>query len=421
MKKIALLFFLLPVIAVAQIPDHVYAINIRTAKLFKRGDVYSYPILTLGGNDQLELHFDDMDADVKNYYFTYQLCNADWTPSDLQSFDYIKGFQTTRITTYRNSSIAYTPYTHYEATFPDRNSSPTRSGNYLLKVFLNNDTSALLFTKRFLVVSNRVAVAAQILQPFNAQLFRTDQRIQVGVNTANARINTLSPQDLKVVVLQNNNWLTSSLVDRPTIYRGNYFEYSDDNLSFPAGREWRWIDLRSFRLRSDRMQKIVDTTEKTEIWVTPDNERRGQVYVYYRDINGVYTIENSDGNNPFWQSDYAFVHFTYVPPGNQPYAGKNIYIFGELTNYSLNNSSEMIFNSEKGVYEGTLFLKQGYYNYSYVTVDAGKGVRNRFSFAGTEGSFNSTENVYTVLVYYRGFGMRADELIGYAEVNSLLR
>jgi hypothetical protein len=405
----------------AQIPDHVYAINIRSVKLFKRGDVYSYPILSLNGADQLNLHFDDMDADVKNYYFSFQLCNADWSPSDLQSFDYIKGFQSTRITTYRYSSIAYTPYTHYEATFPDRNSAPTRAGNYLLKVFLNNDTSALLFTKRFLVVNNRVSVAAQIQQPFNSQLFRSDQRIQVGVNTANARINTLSPQDLKVVVLQNNNWLTSALVDRPTIYRGNYYEYSDDILSFPAGREWRWIDLRSFRLRSDRMQRIVDTSQRTDIWVNPDAERKGQVYVYYRDINGIYTIENSDGNNPFWQSDYAFVHFTYMPPGNQAYSGRDVYIFGELTNYTTNNASRMTFNSEKGVYEGTLFLKQGYYNYSYVTVDAGAGPRNRFSFANTEGSFNSTENNYTVLIYYRAFGMRADELIGMAEVNSMIR
>ena len=77
-------------------------------------------------------------------------------------YDYIRGFQTTRITTYRYSSMAFTRYTHYQATIPDRSCVPTRSGNYLLKVFLNNDTSALLFTKRFLVVDNRVAVAAQV-------------------------------------------------------------------------------------------------------------------------------------------------------------------------------------------------------------------------------------------------------------------
>jgi hypothetical protein len=375
--------------------------------------------VTLNGGDLLELHFDDLDADVKNCYYTYLLCNADWIPSSLQAFDYIRGFQTARITNYRYSSMAFTKYTHYQATIPDRSCVPTRSGNYLLKVFLNNDTSELLFTKRFLVVDNRVAVAAQILQPFNVQLSRTDQRVQVGLNTANAQINTLSPQDLKVVVLQNNAWPTAVMLNRPNIYRGNYYEFNDDASTFPAGKEWRWVDLRSLRLMSDRMQKIVDTAKKVEVYVKPDVERRGQIYVYYRDLDGIYTIENSDGDNPYWQSDYAHVHFTYVPPNNQAYPGKDIYLFGELTNYTADNTSRMVFNPEKGVYEGTLFLKQGYYNYMYVSTDPREKTTNRFSFASTEGNFDITENNYTVLVYYKSFGGRADELVGYAQVNSV--
>jgi hypothetical protein len=109
-----------------------------------------------------------------------------------------------------------------------------------------------------------------------------------------------------------------------------------------------------------------------------------------------------------------------VPPARQPYPGKDVYLFGELTNYSLDDASRMVFNQEKGVYEGTLFLKQGYYNYSYVSVDAKEKAPNRFSFASTEGDFNTTENNYTVLIYYRAFGARADELIGYAQLNSII-
>lgn len=421
MKNILTLVLLLPVIITrAQLPDHIYQPNISTVKLFKSGDIYSYPIMKLNAGDQLELHFDDIDADVKNCYYTYQLCNADWTPSNLQSFDYIRGFQSTRITTYRNSSISNTRYTHYQATIPDRSSVPTKSGNYLLKVFLNNDTSQLLFTKRFLVVDSRVSVATQMLQPFNVQLSRTDQRVQVAVSTINSQINTLSPQDLKVVVLQNNIWPTAVIVNRPNIYRGNYYEYNDDATTFPAGREWRWVDLRSMRLMGDRVQKIVDSAKRTLVYVKPEGERKGQIYVYYRDLNGMYTIENSDGNNPYWQSDYGYVHFTYVPPGNQAYAGQDLYIFGELTNYATDDASRMVFNPEKGVYEGKLFLKQGYYNYSYVSVNSKEKTPNRFSFASTEGNFNTTENNYTILIYYRAFGARADELIGYAQLNSLI-
>src|SRR5687768_9192982 len=98
----------------SQLPDHIYRENIHSVKLNKYGDMYSYPVLMLNSGEQLELHFDDMDADVKNYYYTYQLCNADWTPANIQSFDYIRGFQTNRISNYRYSSISFVRYTHYQ-------------------------------------------------------------------------------------------------------------------------------------------------------------------------------------------------------------------------------------------------------------------------------------------------------------------
>ncbi|NCT76147.1 MAG: DUF5103 domain-containing protein [Chitinophagaceae bacterium] len=403
----------------AQQPDQVYKDNIRSVRLYKAGDIYSYPILTLNSNEQLELHFDDMDADIKNYYFSFQLCNADWTVSNLLPFDYVRGFQSTRITNYRNSSISINRYTHYQASFPDRNGTPTRSGNYLLKVFRNNDTSDLYFTRRFLVIENKVSVGAQVRQPFDSRLFQSDQRVHVILNTANARINILSPQDIKLVVLQNYSWQNAARVDKPTIFRGNYFEYNDDATTFQAGREWRWIDLRSLRLMSDRMARMADSARQVHVYVKPDAERRSQVYIYYRDLNGLYTIENTDGNNPYWQSDYAWTHFTFVPPNNQAYPGKDIYLYGDLTNYRPDENSKMTFNADKGVYEKAMFLKQGYYNYSYVTQDYRADPNNRFSFSNTEGNFNATENAYMVLIYYRPFGARADELIGYAQVNSL--
>lgn len=404
----------------AQVPDHTYYSNIHTVKLHKYGDVYSYPVLVLNSNDQLELHFDDFDADIKNYYYSFQLCNADWTPANVQSYDYIRGFQSNRITTYRNSSIVQTRYTHYQAVFPERGITITKAGNYLLKVYLNDDKSKLVLTKRFLVVNPKVSVAAQITQPFNANYFRTHQRVQVAVNTANAQINTFSPQDIKVVVVQNNNWNNADVIDRPTIFRGNYFEYSDEEkMTFQAGKEWRWIDLRSLRLMSERMDKLYDsdTSSRVDVYVKPDGERAGQIYVFNRDINGIYTVENRDNSNPYWQSDYAWVHFTFIPPGNRAFEGRNVYVFGELTNYEQNEDSKMQFNEEKGIYEKALYLKQGYYNYSYVTRTNNKSDVQP-SLENTEGNYWGTENGYMVMVYFRPFGARADELIGFARINS---
>ncbi len=423
MKKLLIIsIVLLSFSASAQIPDHIYHANIRSVKLHRMGDIYGYPVINQGGGELLELHFDDLDADLKNYYYSFQLCNADWTPANLQSYDYIRGFQSNRISTYRNSSLAQTRYMHYQVNLPENSMVPTRSGNYLLKVFLNDDTSQLVFTRRFMVVNTKTTVAAQVLQPYNFHFSRTHQRIQVSVSTAGNQITTFSPQDLKVVIVQNFAWPSAMLNDRPSIFRGNYYEYSDEeNTTFPAGKEWRWIDLRSLRLMSDRMRKIADSNKRTQVYVKPDGERAGQIYVYYSDIDGMYTIENQDGYNPNWQSDYADVHFTYVPPGNRAYEGKSVYLYGELTSYTPDLNSRMDFNDEKGVYEKTLFLKQGYYNYSYITVSDKKKDAEPISFENTEGNYWGTQNHYMVMVYFRPFGARADELIGFAKLSSLFQ
>jgi len=394
----------------------VAATNIRTVKLYQRGDQTSFPMIPLGNTDGLELHFDDFDASVKNYYYSFQLCNADWSPSLLNTFEYTKGFQSVRITNYRASSLTSSRYIHYQASVPDKASYPSKSGNYLLKVFIGNNVANPVFTKRFVVAESKAAVGTQLLQPYNSLFFRTHQKLQIGVTTDN-RIQLFSPQDLKVVVLQNHSWQTSLYLDRPTLNRGNYYEYSDEAATtMPAGKEWRWIDLRSYRLMSDRMQSINTRGDTTQVYVKPDASRNGVAYVYYRDVNGSYTTEALENINPFWQGEYGLVHFSYVPPGGVPVAGTDVHLYGEFTNYGVGGQGLMTYNDERKAYEKTMYLKQGYYNYSYVTTNPDKRLQPDFS--ATEGNNWITENNYIVLVYYRPFGARADELIGYATLNS---
>ena len=403
----------------AQIPDAVYASNIKTVQLYQYGNQLGYPIIKLNSGDRLELHFDDLDANVKSYSYTYQLCDADWKPSMLGSFDFIQGFSQQRITTYRLSSMAFTRYTHYQATLPDRNCMPTRSGNYILKVFINSDTSKVIFTKRLLVVSDQASVSAQIQQPFNGQIFRTHQKVQFKV-TLNERLNVVNHlQQVKVVILQNYRWDNAVMNIRPTFFSRNTLEYNTENDAvFPAGKEWRWVDLRSFRLQSDRVERANYTNKSTEIFVKPDADRSGLRFNFFRDANGFYNIEATESINPLWQADYASVHFTFVPPENVAFANDDIFLFGKLSDYNLNDSAKMLFNSEKGVYERTLFLKQGYYDYTYVTVDK-YGKPRKASFTKTEGDYWESENDYTILVYYRPLAGRADELVGIMQVNSL--
>lgn len=397
----------------AQAPDSIYANNIRTAKLYTHGNQLTLPVINLASGDQAELHFDDMDADVKYYYYTYQLCNNDWAPVNLSQFDYLKGFTQMRITNYRFSSIAYTRYTHYQAVIPDRSSYPIKSGNYLLKIYLDGDTSKLAFTKRLMVVENKAAIIAKVVQPFAPEYFRTHQRIQF---TVDAKVlESFNPQQVKVVILQNYRWDNAVKNLIPTFIRGNVLEYnSPDKAVFGGGKEWRWLDLRDFHLQSDRVLTAEYKKNSTDIYVRPDGPREGQRYVYYRDFNGMYSIEAIRGVNPFWEGDYATVHFAFVPPNGVAYPKNDIYLFGELTNYNYADSLKMVFNPAKGVYETHLFMKQGYYDYTYVAVDK----NNPFIKVELDGNYYETENLYTILVYYKSFVGRSDELIGVATFDS---
>ena len=398
-------------------PDNIVMPCIKTVKLFQQNNQESLPIINLNSSDIIELHFDDMDGYVKNYYYTFTLCNANWQPADLSSFDYLKGYQQQRLTQYRPSSIAQTKYVHYQAQLPDRNCVPTKSGNYLLKVFLNGDTTQLAFTKRFYVVNSRANIGARVMLPFDNQLAKTHQKVQFSVDVT--QLNAQNPtQQLVATVMQNNR--TDNLIYNVPIafLRGNLLEYDGERGGvFAAGKEYRWADLRSFRFESERIARIDKSVQPNNIFVKPDGARLSQQYLYYKDYNGSMTITTTENVNNWWQTEYGNVTFTYIPEGNQPYIDKDIYLLGELTNNTLNNNSKLVYNATKGMYEKTLLLKQGYYDYTYVTKNNTK--KNTVAEANfTEGNYWETENDYTIFIYYRSYSERHDELVGVTTINS---
>ncbi len=414
-----LLAYVLPTVAQENTisPDHVYYSNIRSVKLNQAGDQLSYPIITLNGSEKLELSFDDMDNDVKNYFYTYVLCNADWTPAQINQVEYLRGFSENRIQDYRFSSIALQKYTHYTVQLPNQNCTPTRSGNYLLKVYLDSDTSQLVITRRMLVIGNKASVSGFIQQPVTPKIFRTHQKINFAVNTAG--LNIVNPFDqMKVVILQNYRWDNAIKFPRPLFIKGTVLEYNwEVDAVMPAGKEWRWIDLRSFRLQTERVRTTEYAKDHTDVYAMPDLERGNKMYQFIKDINGLYYLATLDDYNPFFEGDYATVHFNFPVP--EPYAGYSMYIIGELTNYECDDNSRMVYNPASRAYEGSLFLKQGFYNYQYALVDDTR-MGSKPSTELTEGNWWEAENNYTILVYYRALGGRADELVTTTTLNSIL-
>jgi len=397
----------------AQVVERIMMSNVATVQLFTYGDQQGLPLISLNGQDRLQLEFDDLDGGVKNYYYTYILCDYNWKPVSLNSFDYIKGFTQMRINTYRTSSIALTRYTHYQAVLPAKDCMPSRSGNYLLKVYLDGDTSKLAFTRQMMVTDSRSVISAQVVQPFTAERFRTHQKIRFSLNLKG--LNSFSAaQQVKVVILQNNRWDIAQRDIPPTIARGNTLEFNAEQVAvFPAGKEWRWLDLRSFRLQSDRVEKADYKPSSTEIFLHRDQDRSESRYLFFTDLNGSYRIMTAENINPFHQGDYATVHFYFQPPGGRHLPG-DLFLAGQFTGYQKNDQWKLRFNNETGLYEQQAYLKQGYYNYTYL-LTSDKSPEPLMDF---EGNYWETENSYTILVYYKGFTDRCDQLIGVSTINA---
>jgi len=413
-----LVLLIAPFFGYGQVREEIRMSQIKSVQLHMFANQLGYPILELNSGDRMELHFDDLDANIKNYSYTFLLCNADWTPAMVSPFDYIRGFMQQRVSTYRTSNVALTRYTHYQAVLPDRNCAPRVSGNYILKVFLDGDTSKLAFTKRFVVFENKAIISAEVVQPFNPNQFKSHQKIEFKVNIKNLQV-VNAAQQMSVTILQNGRWDNAVIQLRPVFMTNNILQYNTEtDAVFPAGKEWRWLDLRSLRLQSDRVDSGHYYKNSTEIFVKPTGTRRAQEFNFYGDHDGLYYLETLNNFNPYWQGDYAMVYFTYVPPGNSPFVNKDLYLFGQLTNYGRDPEAKMFFNAEKGIYETSIMLKQGYYDVGYATVDQTQA-RKIFSFEETEGNYWETENGYTILVYYRALGGRYDELVGLSRINSL--
>jgi hypothetical protein len=93
-------------------------------------------------------------------------------------------------------------------------------------------------------------------------------------------------------------------------------------------------------------------------------------------------------------------------------------LIGELATGNCDNGTCLMdYNPERRVFEKTLLLKQGYYFYTYIA----KGLNDKSGMpetADTEGDYSTTENSYTVLVYYRSFSDRSDKLVGATTIDS---
>jgi hypothetical protein len=396
-----------------QTENQVLDDNIRSVQLLLTDDPMLLPIVHLyTENASLWLRFDHMGDELKDYKYTLQHCNSDWQPSDLDDNEYIDGFTDDRISTVSSSFNTLAQYTHYALGLPNKNMRWTKSGNYLLKVF-DYDDDRLVLVRRFMVAETEWSIQASFVRTVKVEKNDTWHEIDFSIALNGGRI-SLPQNEVKAIVLQNGRWdnAIGPLPPYLTLVDKLSFDYQD-KIVFPAGKEYRFFDLRTFQFRGEGVKIITEKPDYYEVTLRTDDSRADRPVVYRVDANGRFFIQNLDVNRSYLECDYANVLFSIRQ--NAPLEDADVYVFGELSDWQLLPEFKMEYSHEAQMYLCEPFLKQGIYNYEYVVLDHQTGT---LDLDGFEGNWYETGNQYTILTYFRPFGARYDRLMGTASLNS---
>lgn len=391
--------------------NRTYDPDIHTVLIYKSGFQLNPPIITLGSSERIEVRFDDLHEYTRTFSYTVEHCTHDWQSSDLVESEYIDGFFNNYINDYSTAFNTYYVYTHHQFQIPNRDMRFTRSGNYLLKVYSDDNLDDVIFTRRFMIQESLVVVNAKAVAPRNVALRQEGQEIQFSISHGAFDINN-PYRDLHVKLLQNQQWSNAITELKPVFVKNNELVYDyDAPATFMAGNEYRPLDLKSFDYSTEYIRTTKRTPEGYKIVLQPDEKRVFRQYRTIDDINGQFLIKNDDGFEDHTESDYAEVFFSLAL--DAPLMGSDIYIYGGFNGFQCRPENKLTYNADLNLYQGSLALKQGFYNYQYAVLE---NHREEPDITILEGSFRDAENEYAILVYYRDFSNNYDQLIGVSYV-----
>ena len=217
-----------------EIPKNIKTIIFKTSK--SKG-----PFIHFG--DLIELSFDDIDGDEKNYY--YQITHFDylWNPSKLYKSEYLEGFDDIRIKKIRNSFNTLQPYTNYILSIPNDDVKLKVSGNYSISIHLSNGKK--VFEKRFSFIDNQIPIQISISKSNTINNLKTHQKIKIKLNQN--KIN-FSNHYKPIHMLKVSNKITQTDLKNST----KYFKHSISLPIYPSLSEKNVKFI---------CQKIIETVE----------------------------------------------------------------------------------------------------------------------------------------------------------------
>ena len=389
------------------IEEQVNNTNLKTVQLNRSDLQLAYPILLLNSEDELIFSFDDLKGGVRNYYYTFQHCDQNWEASNLTTFDYLDGYEENTIDNYSFSFGTLQAYTHYSVNFPNDNIDFKVSGNYVVKVWEDDNRDVPLIVKRFFVWEELASINAKVYRPNLIEFRNNYQEINFTVDIRSLDVSH-ALDEIRVTLFQNGRYDNAIYDSKPRMITNDLLTYDKDDMVFPAGKEYRHFDTKTLNFQSDMVRKITKEDGKYQVYVNVDDSRLYQKYFYETDINGQYVLQADLTNDVNTEGDYAMVYFVLKYP--YVITSGELYVFGELNNNQMNDQNKMTYDYDLQQYTAQLYLKQGYYNYLYMY----KG-----ELIYTEGNHFESENDYQLFIYQHMYDRDYDRIVGCSIFNSI--
>lgn len=381
--------------------------NIKTVQLFNPQTNDLTPVIAM--NEYLIFSFDDLDANYKRYEYQIKRYDRNWQESDIFQSEFLDGYQKNYIRDYTNSFNTRVNYVHYQVRIPNRDFNFKLSGNYAIQL-LEPNTSRVLLEKRFSVFEELTTLGIKVDRINNYQ--NGNQQVSVEVASRGNFDLTQNQQESKLVILKNNNWNERLELNQPVFVQPFQFTYNKMDNVFDGGVEYNWFDTKNLEIATMSTERILrDDVYKTILFANSYNP--DETYLDRPDVNGNYYIRSESIPNPNRadsEADYTEVFFALA--NYNPEENEEICVYGAFTDFQCTSDSTLKYVPETKLWETSILLKQGYYNYSFAVQDKYTG---KMDYSKITGSHWQTENSYSALMYYRPWGKRYDLIIGYGE------
>lgn len=405
--------------ALSQVPDSQTRINspsFHTLQTKVNGSDQLPPVIVLGSDDRLTVSFDEIADDRRYLRCRLVHCDAQWRPDRLLPAEYVDGFNEAVIDDYEFSQATTVHYVNYQVSIPSADLTPLLSGNYLLQIYDESDPDEVLLQCRFSVLQPQVEVYPSVTSRTDIDYNGYHQQLSVAVDTKGSAV--ADPfNHLLLTATQNSRWDNAVVIVHPTRLSGTTAHYEHlPSLIFPAGNEYRRMEIISTTYPGMGVEAIQYEYPFYHVDLTTDITRADASYVYDQTQHGRFRIREYNSDSPDTEADYVLTHFSLIPPVGFDHTSADIFIEGDLFQRRFSPESRMVFDRSSGLYTLTSLLKQGAYNYQYVTVDRGASTLGRT--AAVEGDKYQTANEYYIYVYHRPPGARYDSLVGFGTVMS---